>query len=370
MVIATRTPIFLMVFILILATFPGTLGYISVSEGSGDITLDTGQMVLDIEGGEISFYSPGSTQRFYLRYSELLGYKSDSGFGPPWVVYSSLEDLVWNVKVNRNFSEACGNYTELVLSSDVDGTLIDTGSGSAGNGDIPSVPGPGVPSPPSRTIVGWCSLKITVSICEGNRTFSDDHETFVVLGMTEAKIDVEIEVKKDAGVDRIALKQELNSPGTEEYLVENPFGSRNIVPEYGRSSAEEFSRDGYYINTMSFRMGGKEWAHYSWNSYATIGNSTVPIETYYAQENGSLAIYTVYPALAGDRIFHDPVIGVPHISGPAETVVNSMYEHGISLAVGIAVGVGAISTIAISKFRKERKKDDILDFENSEYLRK
>ena len=370
MVIVTRSPILLTAFVLILATLPGSLGHIDVSESGGVLTVDTGMMVLKIEDNDISFHASGSTHIFNLRYSEIVGYDSGKGFGPPWPVRASLEDAVWNVDYMKSFSEEYGNYTEILLSSNLDGILTDVGQPTGENAGSPTIPGPGGPSPPQRTLEGWCSITITISIYERNRTISDSHGSFVVLGLTEAKIDIEIDVRKDAGVDRIALRQELSSPETDEYLVESPFGSRKIVPEYGKSVTERFAQSGYYVNTMSFRSKGKEGAHYSWNSYATIDGSDVPIETYCAQDNGSLAIYTVYPALAGDRVLHDPVIGVPRIGGPAGEVIDAMYEHGMSLAVGVIAGAGAVSAFAYRRYRKERKRDDILDFDNSEYLRK
>ena len=323
-------------------------------------------MVIDIQNiPDMEIHGSSSSEAFYLKYSEIMGYDSSDGFGIPWKVRAPLDKAVWERKIRSSFSSQMGNYTEIILSSVVDGFMHVEGSNGNGQG-TPNSP----QLPLTKTITGWCSVNISITVSDKNYTISDGHTNITVHANREAKIDISIDVLKDAGVDRIALKQVLSSPYIQEYTMQDSSGTHHLYPKSGRGPINTFSPIQQGEQRMLFRMNGKDGGHYSWNSYAEVDGKDTEVSTYYYQENMSLILYTVYPAYVGAKIFHDPVIGIPPVSGPAGAVVNAIYEHGLSLVVGIAVGVGAVSVVAIERSRKERKRDDILDFDNSEYLRK
>ena len=368
MLMFTRLNIMLVLLALVLVPLSTgwSVGTISTEEKGAYVSVSTTSMVIDVQNiPDMEIHGNSSSENFYLKYSEILGYDSSDGFGISWKVRAPLDKAVWKREIRSGFLSQMGNYTEIILSSVVDGFMHVEGPSGNGQG-VPNTP----QLPLTKTIAGWCSVNISITVSDKNYTVSNGHTNITVHANREAKIDISIEVLKDANVDRIALKQVLSSPYIQEYMMKDSSGIHHIYPKSGKGPTNAFYPLRQGEQRMLFKMNGREGGHYSWNSYAEVNGKDTEVNTYYCQDNMSLILYTVYPAYVGAKIFHDPVIGIPPVSGPAGTVVNAMYEHRLSLAVGIAVGAGAISVMAIERSRKERKRDDILDFDNSEYLRK
>ncbi len=362
MVITMRSLILFMVLMLFLAPLSVSSASVSTNYSGQNAIIKSAGMEMEISNTpEVVFHSPGSGEKFFLKYEAVMGYNSaESTFGSSWKIRSSFEDAAWKRSVESGSSPIMGNYTKIEMSALLDGITIHSIS--------QGIPG----GPPQGTVSGWCSIIFTITVSDRNYTISTKRGNYTVHGGNEAKIDISITILKDVGIDRVALRQSLSSSDEHEYLLEESGGPRHILPETGMHTGrmKSFKDTPNIEQKMKFWSDGDERAHYFWNSFVNVDGEEREINTHYTQEGGSLVIYTSYPAIVNSRICHDPVIGVPSGSHPIEEVVNFVYDHLMSVMLGIAAGTGAFSLVAYKKSRKERETDDVLNFEESEYFRK
>ncbi len=356
----------ILVTVLFVAPIPVSTAAVSTDYSGQNLIVNSGNLTVMLSTyPEIAFYS-SPEEKFFLNYEEILGYnEGDGGFGSAWRIRASLGDAVWERKIiETGKSPTMGNYTKMALSATLDGV------------QIPSVPQMGVGSqqPISQPILrDWCSVSFTITVADRTYTVNTDRGRYSVIGGNEAKIDISIEVLKDAGVDTLTLKQSLRSTETQNYVLQDLDGMKRIAPGAGipSGSIEYFRNTPEIEQKMMFMGNDEEKAHYFWESYATVNGESMEVSAHYAQEDGALVIYTSYPAAAGISVYHDPVIGVPGGAGPIKEVTDFVYENMLSLLLGAVTGAAAISVFAYSKSRKERSRDeDILNLEESEYFRK
>ncbi len=316
----------------------------------GTVSINTGNLTFSIgPEPEISAGSPGG-QRIYLRYEALMGYSSTDSFGSNWILRADFSSADWQVNTTEQ-----RDYTRIHIESTLDARKTLSSQNPIGN-------------PQSFIVSQWCEVSFNITVPEKNMQFRNSKGVYNLSGGNEAKIEIGFKIlKNEAGVDRIALKQSIYMPSASNYCIYGQEGNRKIAPGTGMPNIEHLEPLSMPEQRMDIVFDDKEKGHYLWESYATIGGDMTDVESYYTMEDEKFVVYISYPAISGEDISYDPVIGMnPEI--PA-TEVYSEASGMLFFVIGAAAAGTGVTGIYLS-VRKEMKEDPVLEWKNSKYIKK
>jgi hypothetical protein len=281
-----------------------------LEEDTDSVGVRTGIMAADMlrEWPDIAvFVAPDEGHRVYLRvlFSRLLAYADANGDGAPQpgeVAYAAdLEGYNWQMgPVSTSIDARLGRTVRFDLTTIVDLVESDPHAEAAGK--------------PLATVDGFASITLSFRVASNDAYFSASNGIYQVLGGSEVKIDVRIDVLRPVeGVDSLALEQVLRDDRGRytPHPVEadgaagaTAIGVRPFKESDGIEQIVDFSKDG---TTPGF---------YSWvdTAEATLADGTelpVDVSAGYTLVGGVMTLYLSYPYDVDTvSLSHDPSLGI------------------------------------------------------------
>ena len=251
--------------------------------------------------------APDEGHRVYLRvlFSKLLAYADANGDGAPQpgeVAYAAdLDGYNWQMGAVEVSDDAkLGRTVRFDLTTIVDLVEIDPKAEAAGE--------------PLSTVDGFASVTLSFRVASNDAYFSASNGIYQVLGGSEVKIDVRIDVLRPLeGVDSLALQQVLRddrgryTPHPVE--ADGPTGATAVT-------LQPFKESGDIEQTVDFSEGGTTPGFYSWvdTAEATLADGTelpVDVTAGYTLVGGVMTLYLSYPYDVDTlALSHDPSLGI------------------------------------------------------------
>jgi hypothetical protein len=281
-----------------------------LEEDADSVGVRTGIMAADVlrEWPDIALsVAPDQGHRVYLRvlFSRLIAYADANGDGAPQpgeVAYAAdLEGYNWQMgPVVTSDDATLGRIVRFDLTTIVDLVESDPQAEAAGE--------------PLATVDGFASITLSFRVASNDAYFSASNGIYQVLGGSEVKIDVRIDVLRPVeGVDSIALEQVLRD--------DRGRYTPHPVEADGASGAKvvgvrPFKESDGIVQTVDFSKDGTVPGFYSWvdGAEATLADGTqlpVDVSAGYTLVDGVMTLYLSYPYdIDTVTISHDPSLGI------------------------------------------------------------
>jgi len=279
-------------------------------EDVGSVEVRTGIMATDVlrERPDIAVYvAPDEGHRVYLRvlFTKLLAFADANGDGAPQsgeVAYAAdLDGYNWQMGPVETSDEATlGRTVRFDLTTIVDLVESDQKAEAAGE--------------PLATVDGFASVTLSFRVASNDAYFSASNGIYQVLGGSEVKIDVRIDVLRPLeGVDSLALAQVLRDDRGRytPHPLEADGGTGATVVE-----VQPFKESGDIEQTVDFSEDGTTPGFYSWidTAEATLADGTelpVDVSAGYTLVDGVMTLYLSYPYDVDTvSLSHDPSLGI------------------------------------------------------------
>jgi len=279
-------------------------------EDVDSVGVRTGIMAADVlrERPDIALsVAPDEGHRVYLRvlFTRLLAYADANGDGAPQpgeVAYAAdLSGYNWQMgPVVVSDDAMLGRTVRFDLTTIVDLVQSDPRAEAAGE--------------PLATVDGFASVTLSFRVASNDAYLSASNGIYQVLGGSEVKIDVRIDVLRPVeGVDSLALEQVLRDDRGR--FTPHPVEADGVSPGTV-GEVRSFKESGDIEQTVDFSGGGTTPGFYSWvgTAAATLADGTelpVDVSAGYALVGGVMTLYLSYPYDTDTvSISHDPSLGI------------------------------------------------------------
>jgi hypothetical protein len=305
------------------------------------ILLRTGLMVvrIDRDRPDLTFYTTdddGNTALFRVVYNRLLAFSDVNEDGAPQageVAYSSpLLAYEWDLsEVQLAEDEETGRVATFDLTATIDLVENDPLAAELGR--------------PLFTVREFAKVTLTFTLTSRDVNHTDEVGNYVILGGTELKVDIRIDVLSPVqGVDFLTVEQLLKDDKN-TYLPKTTEGSSVDAPEPDELRRYRETPD--LKQRIEFRERANTPAFYSWVKRAEVTHAdgtedVADVLAAYIVTDGRMVLYLSYPY--DDEtvsIFHDPSLGIYENGFPI------IPEEWKAIFDPLLFGVSAMAAVAI-----------------------
>jgi len=318
------------------------------------VKLETNSFVVHVhvDKAEVVFGYPASHQPpFHLQFTNLIGYNDsgEAGYQREEALYKAPLNGPWQIgQVNEDENAELGPYVTFDMSRGVGFHAV---GGSR------------------EKIDGAATLTLHFLLATNSFTQSlDSGVSYEVLGSSELKIDIEIELHKELPVEDLTIEQVLfNEPPQGErerhFQMEEAHHQQRLHPGFNDTNEHLFEdRQAGHQHIGMVNTEELEEGFYNWVSQAELSRDQTTqfenVTTTYATDGTGLRIYLSYPLLANlTSIYHDPSVGMVADNLPQfiEAVAKKFIDLLLSFGLGglLAVGFILAATFAVTGRKEE-----------------
>ena len=327
------------------------------------ILLKTGIMAVRVarDNPDLTFYlteDDGSTALLRVVYSRLLAFADDNGDGAPQAAEITYTSALWSydwemTEVSLVEDTETGRMASFDLSATVD--LVEH-SAAASDG-----------TRPLSTVKEFARITLSFSMTSRDMNRTDDVGTYVVLGGTELKVDIRIDVLTPVeGIDFLTVEQVLKDdrgnyrPQADRSDGANSEDGTSDEPKKYTDSAELKQR-------VEFRESSSVAGFYSWVKKAVLTRSdgteeVTAVHAAYIMTDGRMILYLSYPYdVETASIYHDPSLGIFEDGFPF------IPEEWRALFDPMLFGMASIAAVAVVyglRGRGRRPEDEELEWDH------